>query len=82
MTELPFERALARLEAIVEELQRDDLPLEDAVTLFNEGTQLAARCDELLSSAELRIQQLTRAVQERFASYEVDSDGEEREDED
>lgn len=81
MTELPFEQALARLEAIVEQLQRDDLPLEDAVTLFNEGTQLATRCDDLLSTAEMRIQQLTRAVQERFATYEVDADTEEFEEE-
>jgi exodeoxyribonuclease VII small subunit len=79
MSELSFEESLARLEEIVEQLQRDDLPLNEAVALFNEGTQLAARCDELLASAELRIQQLTHAVQERFAGYEVGENDEHRE---
>ena len=72
--ELPFEESLARLEKIVERLQRDDVPLDEAVALYNEGTQLTARCDELLTGAELRIQQLNQAVHERFASYEASAD--------
>jgi len=65
-----FEEAIARLEKIVEHLQRDDVPLEEALTLFKEGSDLTAQCDSLLSSAELRVQQLTSAVHERFASYQ------------
>lgn len=68
----PFEESLARLETIVERLQRDDVPLDEAVELFREGTELTARCDELLTGAELRIQQLTTAVHERFAAYETE----------
>jgi len=69
---LAFEESLARLEKIVEHLQRDDVPLEQALALFKEGTELTARCDELLSTAELRIQELTSAVHERFATYRAD----------
>jgi exodeoxyribonuclease VII small subunit len=69
---LPFEESLARLEKIVERLQRDDVPLDEALELFKEGTVLTTRCDELLSAAELRIQDLTRAVHERFAGYEAE----------
>lgn len=71
MTEavLPFEESLARLEKIVERLQRDDVPLDEAVNLFQEGSRLTTRCDELLSAAELRVQELTKAVHERFVNY-------------
>ena len=73
MTEtLPFEESLARLEKIVERLQRDDVPLDEAVNLFQEGTRLTTRCDELLSAAELRIQELTKAVHEQFVSYSAE----------
>ena len=70
---LAFEESLERLEKIVERLQRDDVPLDEALTLFKEGTELTTRCDELLSAAELRIQQLTNAVHERFAGYQAGS---------
>lgn len=66
----PFEESLARLEGIVERLQRDDVPLDEAVALFKEGTELTTRCDELLSAAELRVQDLTKAVHERFEEYQ------------
>ncbi len=69
----PFEESLARLEKIVERLQRDDVPLDEAVALYNEGTKLTTRCDELLTAAELRIQQLNEAVRERFSRYEATS---------
>lgn len=72
-SETSFEASLARLEEIVERLQRDDVPLEEAVALFNEGTQIATHCDEMLTGAELQTQQLMRTVQERFASYDVGS---------
>jgi len=71
--ELPFEQSLARLEKIVERLQRDDVPLDEAVALYKEGTTLTTHCDELLTAAELRIQQLNEAVRERFAGYEATS---------
>lgn len=64
---------MARLEAIAERLQRADVPLEEQLRLFKEGTELTARCDELLSGAELRVQDLTRAVHERFAGYRPES---------
>ena len=70
MTEaLDFERAVVELESIVERLQRPDLPLADAISLYRKGTELADRSEALLSAAELQVQQLTKAVQERFADY-------------
>jgi exodeoxyribonuclease VII small subunit len=70
MTEsLSFEQALAELESVVERLQKPDVPLDEALALYRRGTELAQRSEQLLSSAELQVQQLTRAVQERFAEY-------------
>lgn len=69
---LNFEVALAELEKIVKQLQRPELPLDEAVSLYRRGTELAQKSEELLGAAELQVQKLTDAVQERFAEYTVD----------
>jgi exodeoxyribonuclease VII small subunit len=76
---LDFEQALAELQSVVDRLQKPDVPLAEAVALYRRGTELAQRSEELLSAAELQVQQLTHAVRERFASYaaEVEVDEEE-----
>jgi len=56
--ELPFESALARLEAIVDRLETGDLPLEEALAAFEEGVGLSRRCAGQLESAERRIEVL------------------------
>ena len=58
--ELPFEEALAKLEAIVAAMEGDDLPLESLLTKFEEGTKLAQTCQAKLAEAELKIQQLEK----------------------
>ena len=47
-----FEASLTRLTEIVGELERDNVELERAVTLYGEGRDLVARCEALLKSAE------------------------------
>lgn len=59
--ELSFEEAYQELEETVSQLEADDLPLEQALALFERGTVLAQRCAELLDEAELRINQLVTA---------------------
>jgi len=54
--EIPFEAALARLEALVARLERGDLPLEDALATFEEGVALSRRCAARLEAAERRIE--------------------------
>lgn len=53
-----FEDALKKLQAIVEKLERGDLPLEDALDSFTEGIRLAQFCQEKLESAESRVRTL------------------------
>jgi len=54
---LDYEAAFAQLEAVLEKLESDDLPLEESLILYEQGVTLAARCATLLDSAELRVQQ-------------------------
>jgi exodeoxyribonuclease VII small subunit len=53
-----FESALERLEAIVERLEGGELPLEEALSAFEEGVTLSRRCSAELEAAERRIEQL------------------------
>lgn len=59
-TGLPFEEALKKLEAIVEAMEADDLPLETLLARYEEGTKLSKYCQEKLAEAELKIQQLEK----------------------
>jgi exodeoxyribonuclease VII small subunit len=56
--DLSFEEALKKLERIVESMESDELPLEDLLARFEEGTRLAKTCQAKLTEAELKIQQL------------------------
>jgi len=57
-SELSFESALSRLEAIVTELESGDLALERALAAFEEGVALSRRCATQLEDAERRIERL------------------------
>jgi exodeoxyribonuclease VII small subunit len=58
---LPFEEALKKLEAIVEAMEAQDLPLESLLARYQEGTALAQLCQARLNEAELKIQQLEKS---------------------
>ena len=55
---LSFDDALAELQRAVAELEAGGQPLEAAIALYERGVALQARCEKLLSDAELRVQQL------------------------
>ncbi len=54
----PFERDLARLEAIVTRLEEGGLNLDDSLKLFAEGQELLARCRAALEKAEVKVRRL------------------------
>jgi len=58
----PFEEALQKLESIVEGMESGDLPLETLLTQYEEGVRLVKLCQEKLSEAELKIQQLEKSA--------------------
>ena len=56
MTERPsFRQALERLEAVVRELERNDVDLDRALALFEEGVRELREARALLEEAELRV---------------------------
>ena len=56
----PFESSVEQLEAIVDRLEEGDLPLEEALAVFEEGVALTRRCAGQLQTAERRIELLVR----------------------
>ncbi|GAC1363923.1 MAG: hypothetical protein NVS2B12_10010 [Ktedonobacteraceae bacterium] len=59
MDTLSFEEAFERLEASIAALQDGKMPLDQALQHYQEGMQLAQRCNDLLQKAELSVQQLS-----------------------
>ncbi len=55
-----FEDCLQRLEKIVDELERGDIPLEQALKLFEEGVQLSGNCRKELEGAEGKVEILLK----------------------
>ena len=58
----PFEEALQKLEAVVEAMESDDLPLETLLAKYEEGAKLVKICQEKLAEAEVKIQQLEKTA--------------------
>jgi len=56
--DLSFEDALARLEAIVSRLESGQAPLEESISLYEEGAGLKAHCEARLRSAQLRVEKI------------------------
>jgi exodeoxyribonuclease VII small subunit len=59
-TELNFESAMDRLEAIVAQMESGKLPLEDLIVRYEEGMSLVKVCQQRLASAEQKIEIIAR----------------------
>lgn len=55
MEEMTFESALARLEAVVREIESGKAPLDKTLSLFEEGKALVEYCEKALTDAEQRV---------------------------
>ena len=62
--ERSFETCLSALEDRVRRIDAGELPLEDALQLFEEGVALARECHERLDAVEQRIIELTATPEE------------------
>ena len=56
--ELTYEQAFSELESIVEAMENQQQPLDEAMKLFERGQILSQHCTSLLDNAELRIKEL------------------------
>ena len=66
-----FEENMSRLEQIVQAMERGDVPLEESMKLFQEGTELVRACGKLLDDAEQKVAKIVtdtdgRPVEETF----------------
>ena len=67
-----FEAAISELEAIVQEMESGNLPLEDALARYQRGVNLLRHCQATLSEAEQRIKVLEG---EALVDLPADDDG-------
>ena len=75
-----LEKSLADLEAIVEQLESGELPLEKSLKEFERGVRLSRECQGALKDAEQRVRVLMGGELQDFgdAGNEPDDDGEDR----
>jgi len=55
-----FEQAMARLEAIVGQLEQGDLSLDESLKIFEEGIRLSKNCLKVLEEAERKVEVLVQ----------------------
>ena len=58
--DLTFEKAITRLEEIVNMLEKSEVSLDDSMKLFEEGTKLTVFCSKKLEDAQQKITELTK----------------------
>ena len=60
--EMTFEEYMLELEAVLKDLERQDISLEDSVKAYTKGLELSKKCNDILSTNEkLVIQKMTES---------------------
>lgn len=57
-----FEESMLRLEQIIRSMERGEVPLEESLKLFQEGTELVASCEKMLENAQLQVNKVLTAA--------------------
>jgi exodeoxyribonuclease VII small subunit len=75
---IDLEKALSDLEALVEDLESGDLPLEKAMKKFEEGVKLTRGCQAALKEAEQKVEILLKSAggEEQLEAFEIDEEDE------
>jgi exodeoxyribonuclease VII small subunit len=66
MAQKNFETSIKRLEEIVHELEKGDLPLEESLKIFEEGMNLIKFCSEKLEEVEQKVTMLVKEGDSRY----------------
>lgn len=77
---LSFEGALEQLETTVGRLEEGEMPLEEALELFEKGVALSRQCSQTLEAAEKRIEVLVADRDDDWATAPFDEIDEDEED--
>lgn len=72
MAEIKFEEALKRLEKIVEELEKGELSLDEALKKYQEGLELSRACSQRLDSARKKIDVMAKNKKGEFELKPLD----------
>ena len=73
MTEKKFEKAMERLETIVEDLESGELSLEESLKIFEEGMNLVNFCSNKLEEAEQKVTVLIKEGEGKYAQQPFDT---------
>ena len=60
MSEVKFEKAIQRLEKIVDDLEKGELDIDKSLEIFEEGIKMSRVCSKKLNEAEAKIEKLTK----------------------
>lgn len=74
---VPFEKKYERLETVLNEIEREDLPLEDLLKLFEEGVGLVKECSAYLREAKLTVESYLEEREGAYTLKGLDSPAEE-----
>jgi len=58
---MPYEEAIAELEAIIDRIEHGEIGLEESLRQFERGDALVRRCDTILRDAEQKVESIDRA---------------------
>jgi exodeoxyribonuclease VII small subunit len=72
MAEIKFEEALKKLEKIVEDLEKGDLSLDEALKKYQEGIELSRMCSQRLENAKKKIDVLVKNKKGEFELKSLD----------
>lgn len=61
VSEMSFEEAMAALEAVVTQLERGDVKLEESIALYQRGADLKSHCAAKLAEAEAKVEMIRSA---------------------
>jgi len=67
MAKFDFEKAMARLEDIIADLESGKLGLDESIKAFEEGVELSKQCHKKLTEAETKVKQLLKNENGEFA---------------
>ena len=84
MAEIKFEKAMDRLEHIVEELEKGELDIDKSLEIFEEGIKMSRVCSKKLNEAEQKIEKLTKNQKGELVAelFPADADEDDADDDD
>jgi exodeoxyribonuclease VII small subunit len=68
-----IEKEIKELDALVKKMEGEQLPLEEALGLFQKGVDLVKKCSKALDEAELKVKEIIETQPGVFKEVEVDA---------